>query len=75
MSFRREIQDPEKLGFSIDNISSQESRFHALYFLDNLTGALLLSKKYTENSEFSSNEDLISGFLNALNLFIKEIKS
>ena len=75
MSFRREIQDPEKLGFSIDKINSQESRFHALYFLDNLTGALLLSKKYTENSEFSSNEDLISGFLNALNLFIKEIKS
>ena len=75
MMFRKEIRDPEKYGFSRENVNSQESRFHALYFLDNLTGILLLSKKYTANSEFSSNEDLISGFLNALNLFIKEIKS
>jgi hypothetical protein len=75
MSFRRDNQEPEKFGFSRAKVNSQESRFHAIYFLDNLTGALLLSKKYTKNSEFSSNEDLISGFLNALNLFIKEIKS
>lgn len=75
MIFRKDIRDPEEYGFSIEKVNSQGSRFHAIYFLDNLTGALLLSKKYTENSEFSSNEDLISGFLNALDLFIKEIKS
>jgi len=75
MSFKRELQEPEKYGFKMEKINSKNSRFHAIYFLDNLTGALLLSKKYTDNSEFSSNEDLISGFLNALNLFIKEIKS
>jgi hypothetical protein len=76
MSFRRNNQNSNKtFGFPIEKINIHESRFHAIYFLDNLTGALLLSKKYTDNSEFSSNEDLISGFLNALNLFIKEIKS
>ena len=75
MIFRKDIRNPEEYGFSIENVNSQDSRFHAIYFLDNLTGALLLSKKYTDNSEFSSNEDLISGFLNALDLFIKEIKS
>ena len=75
MIFRKDIRDQEEYGFSIENVNSQDSRFHAIYFLDNLTGALLLSKKYTDNSEFSSNEDLISGFLNALDLFIKEIKS
>jgi hypothetical protein len=75
MSFRENSQKPKYYGFSTEKFSSQKSRFHAIYFLDNLTGALLLSKKYTDSSEFSSNEDLISGFLNALNLFIKEIKS
>lgn len=74
MSFKNN-QEPNHYGFSTDNFNSQKPRFHAIYFLDNLTGALLLSKKYTGNSEFCSNEDLISGFLNALNLFIKEIKS
>ena len=75
MSFRRENPNPKEYGFGIEKVSLQKSRFHAIYFLDNLTGALFLSKKYANDSEFSSNEDLISGFLNALNLFIKEIKS
>ncbi len=61
-------------GFNIDRFSSDDNRFHAIYFLDNVSGSLLLSKKYTRNTKFSSHEDLISGFLNALNLFISEIK-
>ena len=65
---------PETFGFNKERINLNGSRFHALYFLDNLTGSLLLSNKYSNNSCFSSNEDLISGFLNALNLFIKEIR-
>ena len=62
-------------GFKIEKINSDVNRFHAIYFLDSTTGSLLLSKKYTDNTQFSSHEDLISGFLNALNLFMSEIKS
>ncbi|MBY9011130.1 MAG: hypothetical protein KGD70_02020 [Candidatus Lokiarchaeota archaeon] len=61
-------------GFNLEKIDSSNSRFHAIYFLDNFTGSLLLSNKYTNNAKFSSHEDLISGFLNALNLFMNEIK-
>jgi hypothetical protein len=61
-------------GFKLEKINPSNNRFHAIYFLDNLTGSLLLSNKYTDNSKFSSYEDLISGFLNALNLFMNEIK-
>ena len=62
-------------GFKIEKIDSDDNRFHAIYFLDSTTGSLLLSKKYTQNTKFFSHEDLISGFLNALNLFMSEIKS
>jgi len=61
-------------GFNLEKINSSNSRFHAIYFLDNLTGSLLLSNKYTSDAKFSSHEDLISGFLNALSLFMSEIK-
>ncbi len=61
-------------GFKLEKINPSNNRFHAIYFLDNLTGSLLLSNKYSDNTKFSSYEDLISGFLNALNLFINEIK-
>jgi len=64
----------ESFGFKKDNLFFNKSRFHAIYFLDNLTGSLLLSNRYSSNTSFSTNEDLISGFLNALNLFINEIK-
>ncbi len=67
--------NPKKLyGFNIENLNSNEQRFHAIYFLDNLTGSLLLCNKYTTNITLFSNEDLICGFLNALNLFINELK-
>jgi len=75
MSYKWNNQNPEKsYGFNLEKINSSNNRFHAIYFLDNLTGSLLLSNKYTDNSKFSSYEDLISGFLNALNLFMNEIK-
>jgi len=64
-------------GFKLEKLNSIENRFYALYFLDNLTGSLLLSKlsnKYTNKTKFLSHGDLISGFLNALNQFIVELK-
>jgi len=64
----------ESFGFKNDIYMFNKARFHAIYFLDNLTGSLLLSNRYSNNTSFSSNEDLISGFLNALNLFINELK-
>jgi hypothetical protein len=75
MSYKWNNKITEKsYGFNINAIDVSNNRFHAIYFLDNLTGSLLLSNKYSNNSKFSSHEDLISGFLNALNLFMSEIK-
>ncbi len=48
-------------------------KFHALYFLDSKTGSLLVSNRYSNNMSFI-RDDLISGFLNAINLFINELK-
>ncbi len=61
-------------GFKLEKLNSNENRFYALYFLENLTGSLLLSNKYTNKTKFLSHGDLISGFLNALNQFIAELK-
>jgi len=75
MSYKWNNKNLEKsYGFNLEKIDSSNNRFHAIYFLDNLTGSLLLSNKYSNNAKFSSHEDLISGFLNALNLFMNEIK-
>ncbi|MBY8987843.1 MAG: hypothetical protein KGD61_05265 [Candidatus Lokiarchaeota archaeon] len=75
MSYKWINKNLEKsYGFNLEKINSSNNRFHAIYFLDNLTGSLLLSNKYTSNAKFSSHDDLISGFLNALNLFMSEIK-
>jgi len=60
-------------GFRIDQINPNENRFHSIYFIDSLSGAVLVSKKYSDNLT-ETNDDLISGFLNAINLFIREIK-
>ena len=61
-----------RYGFKVRN--SEEGVFHAIYFLDKLTGALLLSKEYSNVNNLSLDVDLIGGFLSALDLFIKEVK-
>jgi len=66
----REIRN--KFGFELDKFNSQECRFHAIYFIDYETGALLVSNRYTDSLNFLK-DDLISSFLNAINLFINEI--
>jgi hypothetical protein len=60
-------------GFDLDHINSQESLFHALYFLDYETGALLVSNRFSNSLSFL-RDDLICSFLNAINLFINELK-
>ncbi|MFX0000214.1 MAG: hypothetical protein ACFE9Q_15360 [Candidatus Hodarchaeota archaeon] len=62
----------KKFGFEIEQFNSQECRFHAIYFIDYETGALFVSNRYTDNLNFLK-DDLISSFLNAINLFINEI--
>lgn len=56
-----------------------ENRFHAIYFVDSLTGSLLVSNKFSDKSDrfdlSETDDDLISGFLNAINMFIREIKT
>lgn len=75
MSYKWSVNNSKKwYGFNLGEFETSNNRFHAIYFLDNLTGSLLLSKKYTNNMKLSTHEDLISGFLNAFNLFMNEIK-
>lgn len=75
MSFNfNENREKRIFGFNVRRTNQSDCYFHAIYFLDNLTGSLLLCKQYSDNINSTSNGDLISGFLNALNLFIKEIK-
>ncbi|TFG25825.1 MAG: hypothetical protein EU533_00605 [Promethearchaeota archaeon] len=61
-----------RYGFKVRN--RDNGIFHAIYFLDKLTGSLLLSKEYSNVNDFSLDVDLIGGFLSALDLFIKEVK-
>ncbi|MBY8981751.1 MAG: hypothetical protein KGD57_02295 [Candidatus Lokiarchaeota archaeon] len=64
-------------GFETDNFRNNDinkNRFHAIYFIDYITGSLLLCNKYSKKSKIcSADEDLISSFLNAINLFINEL--
>ncbi len=60
-------------GFDLQKINSQESFFHAIYFLDYETGSLLVSNRFSNNLSFL-RDDLICSFLNAINLFINELK-
>ncbi len=64
-------------GFYLGQLNFKENRFHAIYFVDSLTGALLVSKRYSENNSglTETDDDLISNFLNAINMFIREIRS
>ena len=66
----------KKFGFNLKSIEFNDNRFHAIYFVDSISGSLLLSNRYSDKlyGISKSREDLISSFLNALNLFIKEIK-
>lgn len=73
MAFQNNFnQNGNNFGFKLDKFTSQECRFHALYFIDYETGALLVSNRYTDNLNFLK-DDLICSFLNAINLFINEI--
>ena len=74
MDFHKSSNKIEKnFGFNLEKLNPQECRFHALYFLDNETGALLVSNRYTSCISFL-RDDLICSFLNAINLFICELK-
>jgi hypothetical protein len=66
--------DIRSFGFTDSQQDGDSNRFLAIYFLDKITGSLLLSKEYSLNPDSSIDMDLIGGFLNALNLFIKEVK-
>ncbi|UCC20713.1 MAG: hypothetical protein JSV62_05355 [Promethearchaeota archaeon] len=59
-------------GFKLENFNSQDCRFHAIYFIDYETGALLVSNRYTDDLNFLK-DDLICSFLNAIDLFINEV--
>ena len=63
----------KKFGFSLESINSSDCRFHSIYFLDNETGSLFVSNRYSNNISFL-RDDLICSFLNAINLFISELK-
>jgi hypothetical protein len=48
--------------------------FHTIYFVDYNTGSLLLSSNFRGSNIQKTDEDLIGSFLNAINLFINEIR-
>ncbi|MBN1800201.1 MAG: hypothetical protein JW891_01765 [Candidatus Lokiarchaeota archaeon] len=61
-------------GFKLNKLNPEENIFHAIYILDNHTGALFASTKFSNQYHFSdASEDLISSFLNAMNMFINEL--
>ena len=57
----------------MNQILPEQDLFHAIYFIDEETGSVLVSNKYTNFSE--TNADLISGFLSAMNMFMRELKN
>lgn len=63
--------------FKYSHIETDYNRFHAIFLIDAKSGLTFLSKKFSagfdQYDEF--NEDLISGFLNAINYFVREINS
>jgi hypothetical protein len=71
MSFYNNID--RNYGFNLDKLRSQENLFHAIYFLDYESGSLLVSNRFSNNLSFLK-DDLICSFLNAINLFINELK-
>ena len=74
MTFQNHInRKNSNFGFTLDKVNSQECRFHAIYFMDYETGALLVSNRFSDKLSFI-RDDLICSFLNAINLFINELK-
>ncbi len=78
MPFRnRKNEYYNSFGFETNNLGNYNintNRFHVIYFVDYITGSLLLSNKYSQKSKICNyDEDLISSFLNAINLFINEL--
>ena len=74
MTFQNHIKrKSNNFGFTLDNVNSQECRFHAIYFIDYETGALLVSNRFSDKLSFLK-DDLICSFLNAINLFINELE-
>ena len=71
MSFYNKVYG--NYGFSQERLRSQENLFHAIYFLDYESGSLLVSNRFSNNLSFLK-DDLICSFLNAINLFINELK-
>ncbi|MFX1377075.1 MAG: hypothetical protein ACFFA0_14815 [Promethearchaeota archaeon] len=57
----------------MEKLKSQENLFHAIFFLDYESGSLLVSNRFSDNLSFLK-DDLICSFLNAINLFINELK-
>ncbi len=61
--------------FKYSHVDSEFNRFHAIFLIDAKSGLTFCSKKYsTSMGKFNKHsDDLITGFLNALNYFVKEI--
>ncbi len=76
MSYKKRFDGTNfQYNFNIDRIHGSMSRFYVIFFVDKVSGSLLVSKRYTELSELNLKEDLISNFLSAINSFILEIKN
>ncbi len=73
------IQDLYKdinYGFKRESDFRDQERFHAIYLVDSVSGSVLVSNRYSDNKILTeTSEDLISSFLNAMNMFMKEIKN
>jgi len=73
MEFQNKMYKLEKnYGFNLERLNSEDNRFHAIYFIDYESGALLVSNRFSDRLNFMK-DDLICSFLNALNLFINEV--
>ncbi|TXT59778.1 MAG: hypothetical protein BAJALOKI2v1_170032 [Promethearchaeota archaeon] len=73
MTFKEKFNANETFGFNINKFYSVERRFEAIYLVDYISGSLLVSNNYSGRNKFKHNEDLITGFLSAINAFIKEL--
>ncbi|MHA1726089.1 MAG: hypothetical protein ACTSYC_04805 [Promethearchaeota archaeon] len=62
--------------FKLKDLNENGAIFHAIYFIDEFTGSLLVSRNNPNTKGFlaEKKEDLISSFLSAMNMFINEIK-